>query len=362
MRPFLRSCLERVAYLSVRDEVSRQFLQEISDDLEIAVVPDSAWEIDKLWTHRQLSAAYKNAFASRRKTLPERSVTVHVNSRYLADSTAKQIAASLDQLCEELDAIAILIAIGPCHGDDEMAEAVATSMTTGPLLVNQPASLEEVTAAIAGSIAYIGSSMHGFIAASSFGKPAVIVASPSTVKFPGLLAQIGLPDLLHETWGEAIDHLGCLLTPYHVNLLQQIRETQQQRLDRHWSNVAGVLVDRAIKERVSITQGAPLSRYPEILLGVTAMDLWRQKLATQAREKEREERRNRTQRELTKRLQVQKARAEELARQLEAAKRKVEALLASTSWRVTGPLRRISLNAQWLRRNLRRAAKLAKLL
>jgi polysaccharide pyruvyl transferase WcaK-like protein len=214
--PRLRSYLERVNYLCVRDEMSRDFLREVAPDLEISVTPDPAWDIDKIWTAEALEAAYCNAFLSRQADVPDRSVVIHLNSRYLGEAAPEELGAHLDALCRGLNATGILIAIGPCHGDDVLASSVAAQMKTKPLLINRPAGLKETAACIARSVAYIGSSMHGFITASSFCIPAVVVASSSMIKFPGMLSQIGLPNLIHQTWPGAVEHVMQLGSPDYL--------------------------------------------------------------------------------------------------------------------------------------------------
>jgi polysaccharide pyruvyl transferase WcaK-like protein len=289
LRPLLRAGLERVDYLCVRDEQSRLYLQEVAPDLDIAVAPDPAWDVDKLWTGEILDAAYAQAFLSRKMQVPDRSIVIHLNSRYLAGAEARELARYLDRLCRKLEATGILIGIGPCHGDDVLAKTVAKAMSTKPLLVDRPGSLKEVAACIARSIGYIGSSMHGFITASAFGVPAVVVAVSSTIKFPGMLSQIGLPDLLQPSWPDAIGRLKQLDSASHLQALQALRSTQQQKLDQHWSKIAGLFQasgEHEIKERDSEPPSS--TPYRMTLLNATAAELFERAQFTRKRLRARE--------------------------------------------------------------------------
>lgn len=424
LHPLLRACLKRVDYVSVRDDPSHDLLKEIAPEIEISIVPDPAWEIDKLWTREALDVAYRSAFTSRKIAVPDRSIVIHVNSRYLGEADA--VAAGLDGLCHDLQAKGILIAIGPCHGDGELARAMAERMTTAPLVIDRPASLKEVASCISRSVAYIGSSMHGFITASAFHVPAVVVASPQMIKFPGLLSQIGLPDLLHQSWLEAIEHVKGLVSTDYAQALHQVRAGQQTRLDAHWSKITALL--QHAREQPSRRLGearqnrAPPCRsamgYRETLLGTMAMELFsknqsiRQRHEAKARELEKDLKkqadratalaarletrdtriaelanalaeRDSEARDLASRLQAETARASGLAAKLEARDaeaadiavklraegvqrrnlktelaerdRTIRSLRNSTSWRITAPLRALSLRVRWLARNSRRA-------
>ena len=207
LRPTLRTCLDRADYLSVRDIPSRDFLQEVAPDADISVVPDPAWDVDELWPSEALAKAYRSAFEARNRAVPRRSIAVHVNARYLDPISVEKVSACLDSLCRKFDATAMLLALAPCHADDELSLRVAKKMTTAPLVIDRPTGLKEIAACIAHSDAYLGSSMHGFITASAFRVPAVIVASPRKAKFQGLISQIGMEKLLQGDWSAASQHI-----------------------------------------------------------------------------------------------------------------------------------------------------------
>jgi polysaccharide pyruvyl transferase WcaK-like protein len=226
-------------YAAVRDGTSRDWLQEAGVEQRVEVVPDTAIEVSKLWTKVEISEAYKDTFSRRGRSLPDRTLVCHVNSRWAGEGLAA-VAARIDRICRRLDATAVLIAIGPVHGDGEVQRAVAREMNTDPLLIDRPHSLREVAACIAHSDAYLGSSLHGMITACSFGTRALMIASAGDAKYPGFLEHFGLRSWLAESWGEAEQRVDALLTS-SVKTWQSIREAAEPTLDSHWSHVRRAL-------------------------------------------------------------------------------------------------------------------------
>jgi polysaccharide pyruvyl transferase WcaK-like protein len=226
-------------YAAVRDGTSLGWLQEAGVEQHVEVVPDTAVEVSGLWTEEEISEAYKDAFSSRDRSLPDRTLVCHVNSRW-AGEDLEAVAARIDRICRRLNSTAVLIAIGPVHGDGEVQRAVAREMNTDPLLIDRPHSLREVAACIAHSDAYLGSSLHGMITACSFGTRALMVASARDPKYPGFLEHFGLRSWLAESWDEAEQRVDALLAS-PAEPWQNIREAAEPILDAHWSRVRGAL-------------------------------------------------------------------------------------------------------------------------
>jgi polysaccharide pyruvyl transferase WcaK-like protein len=229
-------------YAAVRDGTSLGRLREAGVEQHVEVVPDTAIEVSRLWTKEEISEAHKDAFSRRDRNVPERTLVCHVNSRWAGEDLA---AARLDRICRKLDATAVLVAIGPVHGDGEVQRTVAREMNTDPLLIDRPRSLREVAACIAHSDAYLGSSLHGMITACSFGTRGLMIASAGDAKYPGFLEHFGLRSWLAESWGEAEQRVDALLAS-SAETWQSIREAAEPTLDAHWSHV-----------RRTLTRGGP---------------------------------------------------------------------------------------------------------
>lgn len=235
LKSTVTNCLNLTDYLSVRDEPSYQILKELVPSRDVTIVPDTAWDIDELWSKHELDDEYKKTFSER--SPPERSIAVHANSRYVSGLTPEILANHLDYFSKRLNATVILIAIGPCHGDGNFANLIGKFMHSHPLIIDRPASLLQVAACISRSAGYVGSSMHGFITASAFKKPAVIVAADSMNKFTGLLESIEAPQLLHQSWINALEQVSDIILSRKQQFSGDLSKTA---LDKHWSTIAGL--------------------------------------------------------------------------------------------------------------------------
>ena len=231
-----------VDYLAVRDEPSRLWLQDAGVTNAINIVPDTAIEVSKLWTREEIGEAYEDSFSRRNRSVPSRTVACHVNSRWAGEDLAA-IAARIDRICRRLEATAVLVAIGPCHGDIRVQREVAGEMNTEPLLIDRPRSLREIAACIAHSDAYLGSSLHGMITACSFGTRGMMIASKEDAKYPGFLQHFGLTSWLAGSWHEAEKRVDELLAS-PPDTWESINGTAAPLLDRHWSLVRATLRDR----------------------------------------------------------------------------------------------------------------------
>jgi hypothetical protein len=191
-------------HLSVRDPRSLARLRGAGFAGPVEVVLDTAAEVAELWTAAEREAAWREAFSSRGRSPAERSIVFHLNARYVG-SDPGETAACVERIAARWDALPILVALGPCHGDDALAAEVAERLGRDALLIDRPRSLREVAACIERSSLYVGSSLHGLITAAAFGRPGIVIGRESeqgAAKFSGFLDQ-----WLAATAGEATQSL-----------------------------------------------------------------------------------------------------------------------------------------------------------
>ncbi|MBE0455438.1 MAG: polysaccharide pyruvyl transferase family protein [Roseovarius sp.] len=234
-KPIVREALERADYISVRDEVSRKFLLDVCPGLDIAVVPDTVWDLPSIWTVEELDAE----FVALTGGLSEASgphISIHVNDRYAKDIDSKELAEVIDKLCREMQASAILVAIGPCHGDGSFARKIAGQMTAPTVLIDRPASLKQLCAAISRSDFYCGSSMHGYLTAAAFAVPALVVAR-KTVKFDGLVRQAGSPVTLVSSWNKVLSTFANIDRSKLSAVFSENQKVRSSELKAHWSEI-----------------------------------------------------------------------------------------------------------------------------
>ena len=174
--PIVREAVLRADYLAVRDVESREMISEIAPNRHVRVVPDPAWELPALWPATSHASALQATLARLGAGPDTRFFVTHVNRRYISDLEPAQLADEIDGLAAAFEARPLLAAIGPCHGDTGTARQVAHTLRSDPLVLASPRSLHEMAALIAGAVAYVGSSMHGYITAAAYGVPAIVIA------------------------------------------------------------------------------------------------------------------------------------------------------------------------------------------
>jgi polysaccharide pyruvyl transferase WcaK-like protein len=242
-KKLVRELAAVATYFAVRDKYSQHRLGQAGVH-GLSIVPDTAIQISDVLPYDSASISKLPAPLS---LLKERDyIAVHVNARY-SEAGVVELAAMLDRINAESGLKICLLGIGPCHGDDVLAKRLASHMNSTPLVLANPETVTAVAHTIAGSRYYLGSSLHGFITASSFGVPALLVADHAKQsKFRGLLEQMHATDRMVGSWSEILEHVradekGLLIEPAETAACRKA-------LDAHWSQVRAAL------------QGAPSRR------------------------------------------------------------------------------------------------------
>jgi len=224
-------------HVTLRDEASRVFLG--APTTPAVVVPDTALTISAVWPAETLLAAAQAAFAERGMAVPGRWIAVHLNNRYIGDDLQAACAA-VNRIAAKLRAVPVLLAIGPCHGDDALARQAMAFIDGPALLVDQPKGLKQIAGLIAHAEAYVGSSLHGLITALSYGRPGMAVARARMVKFLGLLEPLGEATRLQESWADAEAMAETLLRPLPPTTLTHV-QAAKARIETHGAVLRGLL-------------------------------------------------------------------------------------------------------------------------
>lgn len=228
-RQAVERALSQAQYVSVRDRASAAHLGCPGAQ----IVPDTAFDIAALWPRASLKDSFRLLLQRADLGEDRKCVAIHVKRRSL-DGPIDVLARNLDDFCRSRRLTPILVALGPCHGDDAVVGELARHLTCGSILLNRPAGLRQIAAAIAYSECYLGASMHGYVAAAAYGRPGVIVARPRLVKMAGLLEHLARPQDEVPDWpagfAAAASRLGqtCPAVPDKVS----------RDLDTHWRMTA----------------------------------------------------------------------------------------------------------------------------
>ena len=233
-----RWAAERADHLTVRDRTSERNLRGAGVERPITIVPDPTFDVARLFTPEELNEAYAAAFARRDRPLPGRALAVHLERRYL-DEPVADVVARLERMAERSGSALVLLALGPCHGDAELAREAAAALGPPHLVVDRPASVRELVALLARSDAYVGSSLHGMITALAFGRPGLVVAAESHGRFADMLQQFRLADRLVPDWATAEERAGWLAGS--APGVEHAARAARTSLDEHWAGLAEAL-------------------------------------------------------------------------------------------------------------------------
>lgn len=243
-RTALKKVLQGASYLSVRDARSASKLPPIGTAV-VNVVPDSALQISEVIPFDGQNSLDAIAEENAIQLVHGEYVAVHVNSRY-GYKELPALASELNRIADSVGLPLCLIAIGPCHGDDELLRALAGHLPNGSIIFDQPKSVTSIAHAIAGSRFYVGSSLHGFITATSFGVPAYLVVDQAKqFKFSGLVDQLDLDAVIFGKWSDFVPDSNAYLSPRLE--FKDRHPGPSAVLDAHWASVTEALSGPAPK-------------------------------------------------------------------------------------------------------------------
>lgn len=232
-------------YLAFRERFSIELIKSIngaksSDKLICQIVPDTAFEIDKMWP---LQA----------EKLPDY-ICVNLNERY--HNPIGLTAKCLDKISVELGLSIKFVIIGDCHGDYDFTKQVSLKMKSEHEIVKSDG-LKKIAHVIGYSSYFLGSSMHGFITALSYGVPAFLILNKSPLhKFKGLLEITGIDNnIICESFDEVLKKLGS-----PAILRSEVKQNIQKELDLHWEKI-----DRIIKNGDVIGSSRTVSAFQLLL-------------------------------------------------------------------------------------------------
>ena len=240
-KSLVEKALKRTNYISVRDEYSCEYLLDVCPNLNVNIIPDTAWNINKLWTSLELVDAKNDLFDRLSLDCSEDYIVFHINERYLNNTPHQRIAKIIDEISIALSGNPLLIPFGICHGDDIIADEIAKHMKTCPRVVSSPKSLLEIAGCIANSKSYIGSSMHGLITACAFGVPGLAIADSGKFKFAGLEKFIGQDNLVMRSWDEAFELSKSSEFPDYAIQFKKACVTAEKLLKGHWTEIQNTL-------------------------------------------------------------------------------------------------------------------------
>lgn len=217
-------------YFNLRDDGSRRLLGEAG--ARASIVPDTVIDLPMVWSAADLAVDFRQML--QRLGLPGdgRILAVHLRGRSLGKEPLEHFAPKLQAMCEQAGLTPVFVGLGSAHNDNKIACALRDAMTIPSAALDKPVSLREIAALLAHADGYIGSSLHGYVGAFAYGRPAVLVGRPAYWKFAGFIDHVDRPEDLALDWDSALAKLAAKPTAGVLPI------RTRQALDDHWTQVA----------------------------------------------------------------------------------------------------------------------------
>jgi polysaccharide pyruvyl transferase WcaK-like protein len=228
-------------HVAVRDRQSKARLQRAGVARPIEVVPDSALLLDRVLPAAALAARVDRLRADGRYPVGPALV---IQGCDLIVPDAGRLAAVLGEwLDRHPDVRASVIETGRCRGDALFADAIAAGLDPSAVFrLPSAVGLEDMAAAIAAGLAFVGSSLHGAITALVYGRPFVLLNLAGESKLDGFGNLTGLGDRVVHDLDALVPALEVALsTPPPPGLLADL----QGRIDAHFDRIAEIALAAA---------------------------------------------------------------------------------------------------------------------
>ena len=235
MRSLVGELLNKVDYLSVRDEMSATFLKECGV-ANVKVVPDTIIEIENVFQQpllknirKQLQIRYK---------LPEDDsyIVMQHNTFQITNTVYKKYYKTVADRVIQSGKKVVFMPIGYVHEDGDFLKQIYDSRNKNQVYIDGMLSPLEMCAVLAGSCGYIGSSMHGAVVSYSYKKFAVCINTKKYTKTAGLLKLLG-----HPEW--EVKNIADLETVFLNAYSEELTfpEIIHDRIKKHFSDIKGVI-------------------------------------------------------------------------------------------------------------------------
>lgn len=208
-RKLVRVLLSSVAYLSVRDQRSARFLEQCGL-ADIQRVPDTVLGISQYYKCDEMRKVKDELTVQ--GILPdwESYLVFQHNTQNMEDVSA--IQDILRGLTKDRGYHILLFPIGYVHRDERFLRQLTDSHNPNLFYCEEKLSPKQMCAVLAGSMGYIGTSMHGAVVSWSYRKPIVLINTAGLSKITGLL------EMIHQEDAEVQD-------------LRDLKETIERKLN-----------------------------------------------------------------------------------------------------------------------------------
>ena len=194
-RGVIKTLLEQVDYLAVRDENSKKILEECGLN-SIIVCPDTVFSIDDIIQQEQLIELKKRLEDQHRIPELDHYIVFQHNRTHIDDDAyILELKKLISLINETYHYPVVFVPIGYVHHDIDFLEKLYDEENSDLYLIKEKLSPLEMLALFSQSDGYIGTSMHGAITSYVYGKPILVINTVGMVKMNGFLKEIDKLDI-----------------------------------------------------------------------------------------------------------------------------------------------------------------------
>lgn len=174
-----------IDYLSVRNDFSKQVLIDCGiSDTTIQRVPDTGFSLRNVAADQELQDACNRVFPEL-----QHYAVFHCN-RFIPEPEIDNVVATLRELHDDGYEI-VLLPLAYTHGDEDILRTIHDICPFPCLIPQHPLSLLEIIGILSSCEIYVGTSLHGSVTASVFGRKTVSFDYQQTKKTQDLYHQLG---------------------------------------------------------------------------------------------------------------------------------------------------------------------------
>lgn len=229
----VKAILDVVDYICVRDEESRQILLSTGTSKNISVCIDTVLSIRDVFQKDTLKKFLKSTL------LPieddEDYIVFHGNVNY-SEEDIKVCSDILLNIKNTYNKKIVLLPIGYALGDLEILEKISNHHPNEFIFSKEHFTIFQTISLISNAAAYIGSSLHGLITATSYEIPSIVINNYNAVKIKGFLDKIERDNIM-------ITDVVNLWDKY-IEIKEMDFELEKRHLDEissHFKNISGYI-------------------------------------------------------------------------------------------------------------------------
>lgn len=234
--PVIAKLFDVPSYITVRNQMSKQFLERTGTSAQIHLIPDSAFLISSVYSTEELSDVRKKL------DLPSRYVVFQCGKALPKEAKEELKNIFLGLKTEGYEVVFLPLAY--TNGDDMFLNKLARELNISIYTFPRELKVLELAAILAGCSRYIGLSFHGAITAASYGVVPVLYDYYNQVKTKDLFDYLKIPEL-RVVHFEELESACSKQAELEKDILSDVLETIHTQLNNFFDKVYSIITSQA---------------------------------------------------------------------------------------------------------------------